>query len=189
MDHNWLILLHEAIGGERKSEMQRRLFALDASLDPGKRWSSIDRSRAELDPRPAARIEPVGSYVDPLGSIFPEKYGGRWIAGFAQVGNTELMVIVQQRYADAVGQPTSLAKSFVRWGWGSLMLACILTGLRRLVSPFIDAFRECARPRRNGGQKPLIGNLPMPRPGSAFSNCGRLFRLAGGLHARGRLPR
>jgi serine/threonine-protein kinase len=42
------------------------------------------------------------AYADPVGELQPEAYGGRWLAGFAPVGNTELLVIVQQRDDAAV---------------------------------------------------------------------------------------
>jgi eukaryotic-like serine/threonine-protein kinase len=42
------------------------------------------------------------AYTDPVGALQPEAYGGRWLAGFAPVGNTELLVIVQQRDDAAV---------------------------------------------------------------------------------------
>src|SRR5262249_52699155 len=40
-------------------------------------------------------------YFDPVSKRLPE-YSGRWLAGFAPVGNTEMVVIVQQRYDEAI---------------------------------------------------------------------------------------
>lgn len=48
---------------------------------------------------PAQAVE--ADYRDPVGEQDPE-YAGRWLAGFAPVGNTEMAIIVQQRYDDAI---------------------------------------------------------------------------------------
>jgi serine/threonine-protein kinase len=40
---------------------------------------------------------------------------GRWLAGFAQVGNTELIAVVQTPYERAVASDRALAKSLVFW--------------------------------------------------------------------------
>jgi hypothetical protein len=128
MKHEYVILLHEAFEGERKQEMRKEIFPLDESLDPEKRRPRIDQMVPELDLRPMQPIEPDNDYTDPLGEDHSQKYGGPWLAGFGQVGNTELMVIVQQKYEDAVGRPTSLARKFVWWGCSSLALAFVLAG-------------------------------------------------------------
>jgi len=41
------------------------------------------------------------NYSDPVAAVDPS-YAGRWIAGFAPVGNTGFMVVVQQRFEEAV---------------------------------------------------------------------------------------
>jgi hypothetical protein len=43
----------------------------------------------------------IRDYEDPVRIPHPD-YQGRWLAGFAPVGNTELVVIVQQRYDEAI---------------------------------------------------------------------------------------
>jgi hypothetical protein len=48
------------------------------------------------------------NYADPAASVAPE-YAGRWIAGFAPVGNTGFIVAVQERFDDAVSlEPSTL---------------------------------------------------------------------------------
>ncbi len=128
MRDEWLILLHEAFGGENKDEMRKKFFPLPGSLDAGRIWPTIDAKRSELDSIPPQRLAPDYDYADPLEND-SEDYKGRRLAGFAQVGNTELVVIVQQRYAATVGHPTLIAKRFVLWGWISLTLAVMLAGV------------------------------------------------------------
>ncbi|HMF16375.1 MAG TPA: protein kinase, partial [Gemmataceae bacterium] len=55
------------------------------------------------DPQQAFTPEEAGikDYVDPVGARDAE-FEGRWLAGFAPVGNTELVVIVQQHYDDSI---------------------------------------------------------------------------------------
>src|SRR5262249_30985521 len=56
-------------------------------------------------PDPNRRFDPDqamdSDYEDPVGGHNAD-YQGRWLAGFAPVGNTELVVIVQQRYDAAL---------------------------------------------------------------------------------------
>jgi hypothetical protein len=67
-------------------------------------------------------------YEDPLGER-SEKYVGRWLAGFAPVGNTEFVVIVQQRYKEAVDPVNMLARDLGRRGWGALLVGVIVLGV------------------------------------------------------------
>src|SRR5207247_1029253 len=55
-------------------------------------------------------------YEDPLAAR-SEEYAGRWLAGFAPVGATEFVVIVQQRYNDAVLPVNTLASTLAWRGW------------------------------------------------------------------------
>jgi serine/threonine-protein kinase len=83
-------------------------------------------------------------YIDPVSSIAPE-YGGRWIAGFAPVGNTGFGVVVQQRFEDAVSLGSSTLWNLVLWSaLASLVAVAILvmvlwrwTRSRRLESGMI----------------------------------------------------
>jgi serine/threonine protein kinase len=72
---------------------------------PIHQWPSIPRRGpgAELrTPLTEQEFEPDDDFRDPIGTS-NTAYAGRWIAGFAQVGNTEMMVVVQQRYAHVIG--------------------------------------------------------------------------------------
>jgi serine/threonine-protein kinase len=52
-------------------------------------------------PRDQGTLHPTDDYRDPVAAIDPD-YAGRWWAGFAPVGNTEMVVIVQQSEARAL---------------------------------------------------------------------------------------
>jgi serine/threonine-protein kinase len=66
-------------------------------------------------------------YTDPLGRQSDE-YAGRWLAGFAPVGNTEFVVVVQRRYDEAVGPVNRLATTLAWRGWTALSFGVILLG-------------------------------------------------------------
>jgi len=59
-----------------------------------------DRSRSKPGP-----IHDI-NHLDPVAAVAPE-YAGRWIAGFAPVRNTGFVVVVQQRFDDAVSLESS----------------------------------------------------------------------------------
>jgi serine/threonine-protein kinase len=75
---------------------------------------SSDRLRAIHQPRPGSmfRLPDAGRAVEDELAMDPDyrdplaehntRYQGRWLAGFAPVGNTELVVIVQQRYDEVI---------------------------------------------------------------------------------------
>jgi eukaryotic-like serine/threonine-protein kinase len=71
----------------------------------------------------SVRYAPDDNYQDPVGETDSD-FAGRWIAGFAPVEGTELVVLVQQRYDDVV-KPQ---RKFVRdLGWvGGLVAAGLL---------------------------------------------------------------
>ncbi len=56
--------------------------------------------------------DPVSRVDDPL----YRDYGGRWMAAFAPVDNAEFLVIVQQRYDQAVAPMKTLNRVWVLWG-------------------------------------------------------------------------
>jgi hypothetical protein len=71
---------------------------------------------------------PVDDYKDPVASIAPE-YGGRWIAGFAPVGNTGLVIIVQQRYDEALQLDPTTSRNLVLWSVGVIAAAAVFVCL------------------------------------------------------------
>ena len=61
------------------------------------------------------------NYHDPVVSLsaeVAEKYGGRWVAGFAPVENSEFIVVVQRRYSETI--PAEW------WPWIVVLLAAFL---------------------------------------------------------------
>jgi serine/threonine-protein kinase len=111
----YLVLLHPAF---RPGEE-----AIRVSSD---RLRAVHQPRPGVDvfrlPNPKTSVEPGQAidpdYRDPLATGHPE-YEGRWLAGFAPVGNTELVIIVQQR-SDSVLDLDLL------WGGLAILLGGIL---------------------------------------------------------------
>ncbi len=72
------------------------------------------------------QISPDDNYLDPVASVAKE-YAGRWIAGFAPVGNTGFVVVVQQRFEDAVSLEASTLWNLALWSaLASLVAVAIL---------------------------------------------------------------
>ena len=67
-------------------------------------------------------------YVDPVGSVQTE-YQGRWIAGFAPVGNTGLVVVVQQRYDEVLALDPSTFHNLIVWAAVVVLLAITIVAL------------------------------------------------------------
>ena len=95
---------------------------------------------AELNPSDLL-WEPADDYRDPVGAAL-EEYRGRWIAGFAPVGNTGFVVIVQQRYEEALKLDPSLWRNLVAWsalviGLAMAILVVILRRTRSNTQPAV----------------------------------------------------
>src|SRR5262249_60121465 len=59
-------------------------------------------------------IEPAADYRDPAAELDPW-FGGQWLAGFARVGNTEFVVIVQQPLASVTAADRALLRQLAFW--------------------------------------------------------------------------
>lgn len=93
-------------------------------------------SRETPIPFPAERLRKVGrlyiaddNYADPVGARHPE-YAGRWLAGFAPVQDSDLVVLVQQQYDSAVDTQRTFIRRLAEWvaaaaGLGVLVVAGI----------------------------------------------------------------
>jgi hypothetical protein len=74
-------------------------------------------------------------YLDPAAELppspgfDPRAYAGRWLAAFAPVGNTPLVVIVQTRFDDAVALDKQAARKLAWLAAGALVVVVTLTGL------------------------------------------------------------
>lgn len=81
-----------------------------------------------MPPGPEARSAVDDRYRDPAGEQFdPARYNRRWIAGFAPVGNTEYVVVVQQDYQEAIGRHGTVAFELVVWGGSVVGLGLLVT--------------------------------------------------------------
>jgi len=68
----------------------------------------------DIDKIRRKEIPPDDHYVDPVSAVDKE-YAGRWIAGFAHVGNTRFVLVVQQPFRDAVSLESSTLWNLVLW--------------------------------------------------------------------------
>jgi hypothetical protein len=81
------------------------------------------------DPRQGLRPEEAmdAAYEDPVAARYP-RYAGRWLAGFAPVGNTEFVVIVQQRYDEVVDVDRKLFRDLLVWAGVAVALGVLFVG-------------------------------------------------------------
>jgi eukaryotic-like serine/threonine-protein kinase len=77
-------------------------------------------------------------YADPVG-INHTEYAGRWLAGFAPVPDTELVVLVQQPYEQSVAPYPAFFRRFLEWfavaGTGAALIVVVIWLIRRRWSP------------------------------------------------------
>ena len=123
----YMVLLHEGLSHGQFVEMDNprvRSFPPDPDLD-----------QLHYRPRPP---QPVldADYRDPVGG----HYAGRWLAAFAPVGNTNLVVIVQTRVEDAVALDRIAAR---RLAW---LAAAALAVMLLLLASALWTARRRARP-------------------------------------------
>jgi hypothetical protein len=78
-------------------------------------------SREPSVPFPAAALRrsgdillPDDDYTDPVAARHPE-YAGRWLAGFAPVPDSDLIVLVQQPYEAAIAPQRAFLRRFADW--------------------------------------------------------------------------
>jgi len=92
---------------------------------PADRPGPVPLPGEEPELRPASGPPPFASddnYVDPVAEYGHPDFSGRWLTGSARVGNTELIVLVQQRYEEAVAPYRAFIRRF-------LLMAGALIGL------------------------------------------------------------
>jgi len=119
----FLVLLHPSYSrGDRAIPLPTdrfRLFRGSQGLDE----FTLPDSTESLDPA----LNMDRHYEDPVGA-YDERYRGRWLAGCAPVGNTEFMVIVQQRYDESIGPEHTSVLSMAIGGLVALFLAALAIG-------------------------------------------------------------
>jgi eukaryotic-like serine/threonine-protein kinase len=117
--------------------------ALDPRSPPPHFGASVpgparDNGLPELGPSPPGEARPFPpdrDYRDPLAESNPA-YAGRWLTGSARVGNTELVVVVQQRYSDAWKPHRSLLRRSLTWLGAAVAVGLVaFAALRLMRSP------------------------------------------------------
>lgn len=121
----YVILVHQAL--DPRSPTRRF-----GTLQPG---PSRDNDLKELGPHPANEprpFPPQRDYADPFAEV-DRAYAGRWLTGTARVGNTELVVVVQQRYSDSIKTHRSLLGRSLTWFAAALLIGAVTFGALRLM--------------------------------------------------------
>ena len=127
MPPGYVILIHEAFNaGERTVPFPPgrpgRLLPCDGKpeLQSGTSFEAFD---------------PDDDYTDPVAEHGYPDYEGRWLSASARVANTELVILVQQRYADAVAPLRGFFHRFLAWVGGTVGVGFgLFIALRRLWS-------------------------------------------------------
>jgi hypothetical protein len=105
------------------SETSDYVILVHEAYSPGERPASLPSVKLH-------RVDDTGfaadeDYADPVAATHPE-YAGRWLAGFAPVPGTELVVLVQQRYDQAVAPQGAFLRHLLAWVGGAFGLAILL---------------------------------------------------------------
>ncbi len=120
---DYLILLHPAYRhGSEAIHVAARPETATTGPRTGDEFQLLDTHEEESDDH---GID--SNYHDPLGDRSPA-FAGRWLAAFAPVGNTELFVIVQQRYDQAVAADEKLALNLLFWVGSAILLGATVLG-------------------------------------------------------------
>jgi hypothetical protein len=102
--------------------------AFEIASPPLARFAAGDPSAAATD----------ANYRDPL-------FNDRYLASFARVPNTHILVVVQQRYRDALRAGVDPARRIVLWGGAALALAALAIALASML--LLDRRRLAGTPR------------------------------------------
>jgi hypothetical protein len=101
---------------------------------PADRPGLVSLPSEEPELRPASGPPPFASdedYADPVAEHGHPEFSGHWLTGSARVGNTELIVLVQQRYEEAVAPYQAFIRRYLLIAGGMIGLVLLsLAGLR-----------------------------------------------------------
>ncbi len=77
---------------------------------------------SELSPNDEGDVVEFDDYRDPVGvaGFAPSEYGGRWLAAFRPVGNTEWIAVVQERYETAVAPAEKMRSELLLYAVAAL---------------------------------------------------------------------
>jgi hypothetical protein len=86
----------------------------------------------ELRPTTGPPVFPSDdNYEDPVAEHGHPQMAGRWLTGSARVGNTELVVLIQQRYDEAVAPYRELFRRLLAWVAGALVVGVLFAAALR----------------------------------------------------------
>jgi hypothetical protein len=105
----YIVLVHRGYEPGQRSVPFRSGVLRPATAGPGDPELQL--------PGGGASFAPEDAFTDPLAEVRPE-YAGKWLAGSAPVGNTELVVLVEERYEDAVAPQQWFLRRFLAWAIG-----------------------------------------------------------------------
>lgn len=103
---------------------------------PADRPGLVPLPSEEPELRPASSPPPFASdddYADPVAEHGHPEFSGRWLTGSARVGNTELIVLVQQRYDEAVAPYQAFIRRFLLMAGGLIGLVLLSLAALRLI--------------------------------------------------------
>jgi hypothetical protein len=118
----YLILVHEAFRGKKGTPC-----VPFAAGQPGPVPDTNDRPELRLSVEPG---EPPFAqdqrYRDPVAELGHPDFADRWLTGSARVGNTELVVVVQQKDDVAIAAQQTFFHRFAAWAGGVTALGLVL---------------------------------------------------------------
>jgi hypothetical protein len=120
----YVVLVHRGYEPGQRSVPFRSGVLRPATAGPGEPELQL--------PGRGASFAPDDAFSDPLAETRPE-YGGKWLAGSAPVGNTELMVLVEERYEDAVAPQQWFFRRFLVWAIGLAAAGLVAFAALRLI--------------------------------------------------------
>jgi hypothetical protein len=105
---------------------------------PADRPGPVPLPGEEAELRPASGPPPFladDDSADPVAEHGHLEFAGRWLTGSARVGNTELIVLIQQRYEEAVAPYQAFLRRFLQIAGGLIGLVLLsLAGVRLIAA-------------------------------------------------------
>jgi serine/threonine-protein kinase len=105
---------------------------------PAGRPGPVPLPSEEPELRPASGPPPFpadDNSTDPVAEHGHSEFAARWLTGSARVGNTELIVLIQQRYEEAVAPYQAFIRRFLQIAGGLIGLVLLsLVGLRLIAA-------------------------------------------------------
>jgi hypothetical protein len=103
------------------------VILLHPSYHRGDEAVAFPHDKLRFIKQPEVRQAGDDDYADPVASL-DSAYGGRWLAGFAPVGNTEFMVIIQERFDEAIERTVISFGELALWAVAGVAVLIMLLG-------------------------------------------------------------